>query len=264
MPFVLPRSDEGFEMTMLTDTVVLLTGASKGIGAATAKKLLEEGATVIGTYNSGIGALEDLGQQYGAGRLLALKGNLGDASTTEVIWQQALGFKGHIDAIVNNAGTMTDVGVGASDSEWHQAWQQTMAVNVQAVADLCRRAILHFKETGGGSIVSIASRAAQRGDTIDYMHYAASKGAVVSLMKSIARGYAADNIMAYTIAPGWVKTDMAAVGYEPGNEHMFAEIPMGEPAPPEEIGNLIAFLLSGQARHTTGSTFDINGASYVR
>lgn len=251
-------------MTLLMDKVVLLTGASKGIGAATADKLLKEGATVIGTYNSGIGTLEDLSQIYGAGRLLALKGDLGDMNAVETIWQQALNFKGHIDAIINNAGTMTEVGVGASDSEWHQAWQQTMAVNVQAVADLCRRAILHFKESDGGAIVTISSRAAQRGDSIDYMHYAASKGAVVALMKSIARGYAADNIMAYTIAPGWVKTDMAAIAYEPGNEYMFDEIPMGDAAPPEEIGNLIAFLISGQARHTTGSTFDINGASYVR
>ena len=251
-------------MTMLTDKVVLLTGASKGIGAATAAKLLEEGAVVIGTYNSGLGALEDLAEKYGAERLLALKGNLGDASATAAIWQQAIDFKGHIDALVNNAGTMAEIGVDASDDEWHGAWQQTMAVNVQAVADLCRLAILHFKARDGGSIVSIASRAAHRGDGIDYMHYAASKGAVVSLMKSIARGYAADNILAYTISPGWVNTDMAAIAYEPGNEHMFAEIPMGTAAPPQELGNLIAFLLSGQVSHATGSTFDINGASYVR
>ena len=251
-------------MAMLTDKVVLLTGASKGIGAATAEKLLREGAIVIGTSNSAIGALAGLLETYGAEQLLALKGNLGEASSTEAIWQQALGFKGHIDAIVNNAGTMAEIGVDASDDEWHAAWDMTMAVNVQAVADLCRRAILHYKERGGGTIVSIASRAAHRGDSIDYMHYAASKGAVVSLMKSIARGYAADKILAYTIAPGWVKTDMAAVAYEPGNEWMFDEIPMGAAAPPEELGNMIAFLISGQISHATGSTFDINGASYVR
>ena len=251
-------------MTMLTDKVVLLTGASRGIGAATAEKLLKEGACVIGTYNSGIGALEDLSQKYGGEQLLPLKGDLGDMEAVEAFWQQALGFKGHIDALVNNAGIAPVVDVDGSDSEWHQVWQQTLAVNLQAVADLCRRAILHFNTRGGGSIVSVASRAAQRGDGIDSLHYAASKGAVVALMKSIARGYAADNIMAYTIAPGWVKTDMADVIYKPGNEHMLAEIPMGDAAPPQEIGNLIAFLLSGQARHTTGSTFDINGASYVR
>ena len=249
---------------MLTDKVVLLTGASKGIGAATAEKLLSEGAIVVGTYNRGIGSLELLEQKYGVGRLLSLKGDLSDNNAVEIIWREALAYKGHIDAVVNNAGAMTKLGIDAGDCDWHDAWQTTMAVNVQAVADLCRRAIMHFKSRGGGSLVSIASRAAHRGDSIDYMHYAASKGAVVSLMKSIARGYAADNIMAYTIAPGWVKTDMAAVACEPGNEHMFDEIPMGTAAPPEEVANLIAFLLSGQVRHATGSTFDINGASYVR
>lgn len=249
---------------LLKDKVILLTGASRGIGAATAEKLLAEGADVIGTYNSGLGALEDLSQRYGAGRLLTVRGDLGEEAAVENIWQQAVHFKGHIDGIVNNAGISTDVGVDASDSEWHRVWQQTLAVNVQAVADLCRRAILHYKERGGGSIVSIASRAAHRGDTIDSLHYAASKGAVVSLMKSIAKGYAKDNILAYTIAPGWVKTDMALAGYAPGNEHMFAEIPMGEPAPPQELANMIAFLLSGQVTHATGSTIDINGASYLR
>ncbi len=251
-------------MSMLTDKVVLLTGASKGIGAATAEKLLKEGATVIGTYNSGIGALEELAQTYGSGRLLALKGDLGDMNAVESIWQQALDFKGHINALVNNAGIAPVVDVDGSDSEWHRVWQQTLAVNLQAVADLCRRAILHFKAHDGGAIVSVASRAAQRGDGVDSLHYAASKGAVVALMKSIARGYAAENILAYTIAPGWVKTDMASVIYTSGNERMLAEIPMGDAAPPEEIGNLIAFLLSDQMRHATGSTFDINGASYVR
>ena len=251
-------------MSLLTDKVVLLTGASRGIGAAAADKLLKEGAIIIGTYNSGIGAMEELGQIYGADRLLALKGDLGDAAAVETIWQQALGFKGRIDALVNNAGIAPVVSVEDSDNEWHQVWQQTLAVNLQAVADLCRRAILHFNDRDGGAIVSIASRAAQRGDGIDSLHYAASKGAVVAMMKSIAKGYAADNIMAYTIAPGWVKTDMADVIYAPGNEHMLAEIPMGDAVPPQEIGNMIAFLLSGQARHTTGSTFDINGASYLR
>ncbi|MEX0299442.1 MAG: SDR family NAD(P)-dependent oxidoreductase, partial [Kordiimonas sp.] len=111
---------------------------------------------------------------------------------------------------------------------------------------------------------TVASRAAFRGDSSDMMHYAASKGAVVAMMRTIARAFARDGIYAYLIAPGWVKTDMASVAYEPGNEHMLQEVPMGDAAPPEEIGNMIAFLLSGLVNHATGATFDINGASYVR
>ncbi|HUD96318.1 MAG TPA: SDR family oxidoreductase, partial [Woeseiaceae bacterium] len=120
------------------------------------------------------------------------------------------------------------------------------------------------RQRGGGRIVNVASRAAFRGDSADYLHYAASKGAVVALMRSIARAWAKDRVLAFTIAPGWVKTDMASLIYEPGNEAALAEIPLGDAAPPEEIANMIAFLLSGKVDHATGATFDINGASYVR
>jgi 3-oxoacyl-[acyl-carrier protein] reductase len=115
--------------------------------------------------------------------------------------------------------------------------------------------------------VNVASRAAFRGDTIDGLHYAASKGAVVALTRSIARGYAKDGILAFIVAPGWVKTDMASVIYEPGHagyESALTEIPMGDAAPPEQVANMIVFLLSGKVDHATGATFDINGASYVR
>jgi NAD(P)-dependent dehydrogenase (short-subunit alcohol dehydrogenase family) len=132
------------------------------------------------------------------------------------------------------------------------------------VADLCREAVLYFKTRGGGRIVTVASRAAFRGDGIDYLHYAASKGALVGLMRSIARGYAAERILAFLVAPGWVDTDMASILQEPGNEAALAEIPMGAAAPPGEVGNMIVFLLSGLVDHSTGATFDINGASYVR
>jgi NAD(P)-dependent dehydrogenase (short-subunit alcohol dehydrogenase family) len=132
-----------------------------------------------------------------------------------------------------------------------------------AVADLCRYAILHFKEQGGGTIVNISSRAAFRGDLPDSMHYAASKGAMVAFTRSIAKGYARENILAYTVAPGWVLTERVRPKLEaPGNEFLLDEVPMGEAAPPEEVANIVAFLLSGQARHATGATFDINGASY--
>jgi 3-oxoacyl-[acyl-carrier protein] reductase len=132
------------------------------------------------------------------------------------------------------------------------------------VADLCREAIKTFEPQGGGRIVTVASRAAFRGDVPDCMHYAASKGAVVSLMRTIARGYARAGIYGFLIAPGWVDTDMAAMVHEPGNEYMLKEIPMGKLAPPEDIGNMVAFLLSGLVDNATGTTIDINGASYVR
>ncbi|WP_202899797.1 SDR family NAD(P)-dependent oxidoreductase [Kordiimonas gwangyangensis] len=249
----------------LENQTILVTGASRGIGAATARALLMAGANVIGSYARAPGELDALASEYGAGRLLAVQSDLGEAGAADALWHQALAFKGDITGLVNNAGVMPDTPLDSADSKWAADWAHIMAVNVQAVADLCRRAILHFESRGGqGRIVTIASRAAFRGDGPDYMHYAASKGAVVSLMRSIARAYARQGIYAFLIAPGWVKTDMAAVAYEPGNEWMLDEIPTGEAAPPENIANMSAFLLSGLCDHSTGATFDINGASYVR
>lgn len=248
----------------------LVTGASRGIGAAAARVLLSAGANVVGSFASNAGVLPALAAEFGADRITAIQIDLGASKAGFALWEQAMAFKGRIDGLVNNAGIMPSTDYTTDNDTWTNDWAQVMAVNVQAVADLCKAAITHFeaeraKDTSAkGRIITVASRAAFRGDTSDAMHYAASKGAVVSLMRSIARAFARDGIYAYLIAPGWVKTDMAAVAYEPGNEWMLNEIPMGEAAPPEEVGNMIAFLLSGLIDHATGATFDINGASYVR
>ncbi|WP_417451733.1 SDR family NAD(P)-dependent oxidoreductase [Kordiimonas sp.] len=251
-------------MINLENETILVTGASRGIGAATTRTLLQAGAAVVGTYASAPGELESLQTEFGRGRLEALQCDLGQAGAAKALWQQAIGFKGHVSGLVNNAGVMPETPLESDDDTWASDWAQVMAVNVQAVADLCRSAIGHYSVRQGGRIVTIASRAAFRGDGPAFMHYAASKGAVVSLMRSIARAYAREGIYAFLIAPGWVKTDMAAVAYEPGNEWMLEEIPMGAAAPPENIANMVAFLLSGSCDHATGATFDINGASYVR
>ncbi|HEY1386738.1 MAG TPA: SDR family oxidoreductase, partial [Dongiaceae bacterium] len=118
---------------------------------------------------------------------------------------------------------------------------------------------------GGGKIINVASRAAHRGDAPDQWSYAASKGALIAMTKTIARGYAKDNVLAFAIAPGFTETDMAYEGLdEAGIRRVLSEIPLGSMASPQECGALAAFLCSDQVRHLTGATFDINGASYVR
>jgi len=249
---------------------ILITGASRGIGAASARILLEAGARIVGSYAHAPGALTALQAEYGSDRLHAVKSNLVEKGAGFRLFEAALAYTGSIEGVVNNAGIMPSTPVDSTEDQWNKGWADVMAVNVQAVADICKAAINHFEArshielASKGRIVTIASRAAFRGDSPDMMHYAASKGALVAMMRTIARGFAGKGIYAYIIAPGWVKTDMAAVAYEPGNEYMLKEIPMGEAAPPEEIGNMIAFLLSGLVDHATGATFDINGASYVR
>jgi len=243
----------------------IVTGASRGIGAAIARILLSSGANIIGSYVTKSGALSGLAEEYGPERVLAVRRDLSESGAGFRLFEEALAFKGRINGIVNNAGIMPSTPHTVGEDKWHNDWAQVMAVNVQAVADLSKAAINHFEiEATKGRIVTITSRAAFRGDSTDMMHYAASKGALVSMMRTIARGFAGNGIYAYLIAPGWVKTDMASVAYEPGNEHMLREIPMGDAAPPEEIGNMVAFLLSGLVDHATGATFDVNGASYVR
>ena len=132
-------------------------------------------------------------------------------------------------------------------------------------ATLLSLAVAHFRGKGGGKIVNIASRAAHRGDAPDQWPYAASKGALVALTKTIARGYAAENILAFAVAPGFTETDMAYVGMTDADiRRILSEIPLGSMASAEEVGALVAFLCADQVRHMTGATFDINGASYVR
>ena len=132
------------------------------------------------------------------------------------------------------------------------------------IRDRSREAIRHFQTRNGGTIINIASRAAFRGDDPQHIHYAASKGGVISLTRTIARGFAKDNILAYAVAPGFVRTErVESYLEEVGEEFAKGDIPLGKLATPEDVANVVAFLASGLAPHTTGTTIDINGASYV-
>ncbi len=246
----------------LTARRVLVTGASRGIGAAIARVLLEAGAQVALHWHTAPLAVDDLVAAF-PDRAIALRADLEDVHAVSRLWEEADSWAGGLDSLVNNAAVMPYSAPEDDEERWREDWERVWRVNVRAVADLSRLAILAFKARAGGRIVTVASRAAFRGDLPDAMHYAASKGAVVALTRSIAKGYAKDSIYAFLIAPGWVKTERVLPRItDPANAHMLAEIPMGDAAPPEEIGRVAAFLLSGLVDHATGTTFDINGASY--
>jgi NAD(P)-dependent dehydrogenase (short-subunit alcohol dehydrogenase family) len=158
-------------------------------------------------------------------------------------------------------------GIDAPDADWDAVWAETLQVNVLAASRLMRDAVRHYLETGGGVIVTISSWAAQRGVTNpDTASYGASKAAIRSFTQSIARGYAKENILAYIVAPGVVRTRLSEqfAATQGGEERVTAGLAMGEWVPPAEIGELVAFLASGRVRHLTGATLDVNGASYVR
>ena len=262
-------------MIDLKGKVVLVTGASRGIGAVIAGTVARAGADVVVHYGNEKAGAEAVAASIGSGHSHMVQADLSKPGIAGSLWLEAVAWKGRVDVLVNNAAVALSSGIDDETGVWSAAWQRTLQVNVVALADLCREAIRHFRvrnrAAGGeagkasGTIINIASRAAFRGDEPDYMQYAASKGAVVALTKSIARGFAREGIVAYGVAPGWVETAMArpAVAAK-GMATLTRDIPMGAMAPPEDVANVVAFLASGLARHATGTTIDVNGASYVR
>ena len=252
-------------MTDLKGKTILVTGGSRGIGAAIARAAGVAGATVLLHYARSRDAAEAIRAEIGPDVCHLVAADLGQPDAASVLWRDAEARAPRIDALVNNAGIFAPAPITAPMRDWQQAFAQVMQVNLTAPAELCKLAVAHFRKMGGGRIINIASRAAHRGDAPDQWPYAASKGALVALTKTIARGYAAENILAFAVAPGFTDTEMAYVGATDADvKRIVSEIPLGSMAAPEEVGALVAFLCSNQVRHMTGATFDINGASYVR
>lgn len=252
----------------LTGKVVLVSGASKGIGAAIAKAIGAAGADTIIHYASDRAGAEDSAAGIPAERRLLLQADLHTNAAAETLWREAVAWKGRVDVFINNAAVMLETGpIDATDAAWDAVWDETLQVNVLASARLLRDAVRHFRQNGGGVIVSMSSWAAQRGSANPgAFAYGASKAAIKNLTQSIARNFAKDKIYAYIIAPGLVHTQMAEtfVNSQGGPEKIFAGLAMGEWAEPAELAEVVTFLASGRARYLSGATLDFNGASYIR
>ncbi len=232
---------------------ILVTGASRGIGLAAYNLLETRGHNVVGHSSRGSAEL--------------IAGELTDPEAPRKIWSEALDrLGGHIDVLVNNAGVYEAISDDSSDSEWQSAWERTMRINLYASADLCRLAVQHFRERGGeGRIVNVASRAGSRGDSPQHWHYAASKGAMIAMTKSIARGYAGEGIFAFAVSPGFTVSEMTEEYLRGrGGEKVLAEIPLGRVATTDEIAETIRWLATEAPPSATGANIDVNGASYVR
>jgi NAD(P)-dependent dehydrogenase (short-subunit alcohol dehydrogenase family) len=230
---------------------ILVTGTSRGIGRAIVDKL--EGHDVVGHSSRGgeaeIGA--DLSQPGAAAR----------------IWAEALErLGGRIEVLVNNAGIFEPAPIGSAADEWLDSWERTMRINLTASAELCRLAVLHFRDReGGGRIVNVSSRAAYRGDSPDHWHYAASKAGMIGMTKSIARGYAGEGIYAFAVCPGFTVTGMVDDYLESrGGASFVRDIPLGRPAEAEEVAETVRWLALDAPPSATGAVIDVNGASFVR
>ena len=231
---------------------ILITGASRGIGAA-AYALLKSSENVVGHSTKGSDTL--------------IAGDLMDPGAPRDVWDTAMDeLDGRIDVLVNNAGIYEAVSDNAPDDEWHAAWNRTLTINLQAAADLCRLAVSHFLDRGGGGrIINIASRAGYRGDSPQHWHYAASKAAIIGMTKTIARGYAAEGILCFGVAPGFTVSEMTAEYLQGrGGAQILADIPLGRVASTDEVAEVIRWLSIEAPASSTGNVVDVNGASYVR
>jgi len=250
----------------LTGRRILVTGASKGIGAAIARAIHRDGAEVAVHFNSDRSGAEALAAELGD-RVHLVHGDLSDRKAAAHVWSAASSAMGEVDTLVNNAGAWIaspledEAERGAGTDAWAAGWDANMQLNLISAADLCREALLAFREQGGGAIINMTSRSAHRGDDAEHLAYGAAKAGLLSLTKGIARGYGHLGVCAYAIAPGWVDTGLAAGAV---SDEVLAGLPLREVTPPEDVAELVAFLASGRARHLTGSTIDVTGADYVR
>lgn len=243
-----------------SQSLALVTGASRGIGKSITEKLLENNISVIGTARSSAFPDNFLSNDSFEGINVDLADPVDIDKTLKPIFKR----DNPPTILINNAGIFEESGFDNNEQAWLDNWDKTMQVNLRAPALLSKWALSRWKREDGGILVNIASRAAYRGDTQEYASYAASKGGLVAFTKSVARDFGKHNISAYSIAPGFIKTDMAIESIEVyGEEYLTEGMAFDEITSPEEVGELVAFLALGKVRHMTGATFHINGGSYM-
>ena len=251
----------------LDGKTILVTGASKGIGAEIARAVGAQGAAVVAHYGSDEAGAREATAGISDERTLLVRAALGDPDGTRRLWQEAVAWRGGVDVLVLNAAMIGETPLDGPDEQWNEVWDETLRVNVLAPAALMRAAVLHYRERGGGIVVTLSSWAAQRGaGNSNLVAYSASKAAVKAMAQTIARNHAAEGILSFVVSPGIVRTRMSLDVAESrgGEAAMTAGLAMNEWVPPSELGELVAFLASGRVRHLTGATLDVNGASYIR
>lgn len=243
---------------------ILLTGASDGIGRAVADYLMEMGGKLAVHYNSNKSNAEALVAKHKNGSK-AFQADLSDEQEVLRLFETVVAYFGKLDVIILNAGVFLQQPIALDTKAWLSIWKQTMAVNLDSVGLLTKLGLDHFIAEGGGRFVYIGSRAVFRGETQEYLAYAASKGGITSLARSVARSFGKQDIKAFVVAPGFTRTQMAEKFIKTyGEEKVLNEIALNELTKPEDLSPLIALLCSGGMDHATGTTIDMNAGSHIR
>ena len=252
----------------LSGKVALITGGSRGIGAAAVRMFVEAGAKVVFNYQKAKGPAEQLVKELGAGNCAAVACDLSGTQTAQQLVTAAVQHFGRLDVLVANHGVWPpeDSSVDRlSDEQWHS----TVAINLDSVFSLVKHTVAQMKKQGksgkaAGHIVLVSSTAGQRGEAF-HCDYAATKGAIISMVKGLSTELALDGIYVNCVAPGWVATDMSAPSLSDPkiSATVLAKIPLGRVAMPEEIAAPILFLCTPHAGFITGEIFNVNGGAVL-
>jgi 3-oxoacyl-[acyl-carrier protein] reductase len=245
---------------------VLVTGGSRGIGAAIARAFAERGDRVAVHCRGAVAAADAVRDSLPGRGHLTVQADLADADAVRAMVDAAADGLGGLDVLVNNAGIYVDHPVlGTSYDEWQAAWRATLGVNLAGAANATWCAVRHMTAAGrGGRIVNVGSRGAYRGEPT-HPAYGASKAGLHAFGQSLAVALAPHGITVASVAPGYVATDMTAEELAtPAGDVIRAQSPFNRVATPEEIAAAVVYLASPEAAWSSGAVLDLNGASYLR
>jgi 3-oxoacyl-[acyl-carrier protein] reductase len=241
---------------------VLITGSSRGIGREAARMMVECGANVVINYRRRRDMAEGLVAQLNArtpGKAAAVQADVSDRAQVERMVEETVERLGRIDVLVNNAGIWTYGSIADMPAE---VWDETIRVNLNSTYYCCRLVVPLMMRQGGGRIINVSSTAGQRGEAF-HSHYAATKGAIISLTKSLAAELAPHNILVNCVAPGWVDTDMSTDALEKEKDAILSTIPLKRPGKAAEIAGAILFLASNLSTYVNGEILNVNGGSVL-
>jgi 3-oxoacyl-[acyl-carrier protein] reductase len=241
--------------------VALVTGASNGIGTAIAQILAQADMQVAIHYNRDETGAACIARTCGPTSFL-VRGDIGDPDDCARIACAVLERYGRIDVLVNNAAVAEKDGFALGYDSWRSHWQRTLDINLMGAVNLAHQVVGTMRQQGGGKIINVSSRSAFRGET-EYVAYAAAKAALINYTRCLARSLAGDKILAYAIAPGFIRTPMAEPLLALHGAEIASQIPSGVIGEPIDVANVALFLASDLSNYITGSTIDVNGGSYL-
>jgi 3-oxoacyl-[acyl-carrier protein] reductase len=252
-------------MISLAGKAALITGGSRGIGAAAVKMFAQAGADVVFNYHRNRTAAQQVEQEarkHGT-RVESLQADLGRMADARKLVRYAVERLGRLDVLVANAGIWNPED-SPIEKLSEREWDETLRVNLKSVYSVTHFAAAHMIAQRSGRIIAISSTAGQRGEAF-HADYAATKGAIISFVKGLSAELARHNILVNCVAPGWVDTDMARpiLATKAGRKFAVGQIPLGRVATPEEIAGPILFLASDLATFITGEILNVNGGAVL-